>query len=142
MSEREELRARIAAQSREIARLQAEQREDTQQAINLRLSSLYEAEGDGEAASRKRPSTIVYEEMWIERQNDGDRLMVATELKGADGAPFWADVQGIGVLQFEYVAVVKSRAIFQASLQCSAPPQGQPWPHLARLVWSRLLVGS
>lgn len=122
MSEREELRARIAARSREFTRLLAEQRED--------------------AGGQKRPSTVVYDEMWIERQKDGDRLMIATELKGADGALFWADVQGIGVLQFDYVAVVKSRAIFQASLQCSAPPQGQPWPHLARLVWSRLLVSS
>ena len=140
MSEREEVRARIVARSREITRLQAEQREDTQRAINLRLSQRDEATGSGGAGGQKRPSTVVYEEMWIERQKDGDRLMVATE--GADGAPFWADVQGIGVLQFDYVAVVKSRAIFQASLQCSAPPQGQPWPHLARLVWSRLLVSS
>ena len=122
MSEREEVGARIVARSREIARLQAEQRED--------------------AGGQKRPSTVVYDEMWIERQKDGDRLMIATELKGADGALLWADVQGIGVLQFDYVAVVKSRAIFQASLQCSAPPQGQPWPHLARLFWSRLLVSS
>ena len=40
MSEMEEVRARIAARSREIARLQVEQREDIQRAINLRLSRL------------------------------------------------------------------------------------------------------
>ncbi len=82
---------------------------------------------------------VVYESMWIERGASGGSLMIDVEPAAFRAAmPFYAQVDGIGLLRFDYVATVKGRGIFRASLQGPEIVEGQFSPRPEQLVWSAL----